>query len=68
MVLCCNCGKSFKSHKGISWEVGMCKRCYNQPQVKESFPYPMPVVRKIFRPTDSYLDIYTPQEIRNLDN
>lgn len=67
MVRCSKCKKSFKTPQGHSWNFGICKKCYNKPNVVE-YNKPEIKAKTMSNPFDMYLDEYTLKEMRNIDN
>ncbi len=67
MVRCSKCEKSYKQHTGKCWIDGICNKCMNSPDAVEItyFP-PRTYTRTLHIELDHYLDLYTWQEIRQL--
>lgn len=45
----------------------MCRKCWNKG-INKKFNQPEIIIKSFFTPMDLYLDMYTPFEMRNLDN
>ena len=68
MVRCSKCKKCFKSSSGEWWDENTCWKCWNKGPRNLEYIAPKIITKLFTSPVDFYLDLYTINEMKKLDN